>query len=168
MASDSGSELPDTATDAARSETQTLQGLFAHMSTQGVQEAKLDSLRILLISCNVCTMGALRAFHESLGACIDTLFDVTTVLGKLQAQGLLASLRVRTRNEIKRSVPTPLPFKHCLSFALALFVPHRIMQVSPYRVRASSHCRAPRAKENERTVVLAVSGLVLVSCAWPT
>ena len=69
----------------------------------------------LLRKCNVCTMGALRAFHDNLDTLVTSMFeDEDTPMAKMQAAGFLATLRVRAcarlaRHEVPASHPHAAP-----------------------------------------------------------
>ena len=80
-------------------------GLLEDLKAAGANEGKVEEFFKLLKECNVGTRGALGNFQESLPAMVDMLYDVETPLGKLQATGFLAALRVRLS-------PHPAPRSH--------------------------------------------------------
>ena len=82
------------ATDATASNGASLEELTERMGEMGVDQSVLNAFINLLARCNIFTMGALRAFHASMEELVGELYDDTT-MGKLQAKGFLAMLRVR-------------------------------------------------------------------------
>jgi hypothetical protein len=74
---------------------ETLDGLLEKMQAQGLQGEQVEQFRSLLHSCSIRSIGALRAFGDSLPELIDTMFDSGSALHQLQAKGFLAALRVR-------------------------------------------------------------------------
>ncbi|KAL1525340.1 hypothetical protein AB1Y20_020200 [Prymnesium parvum] len=65
--------------------------LLRRLGANGADAAMLEQFSTLLKSCNVSTVGALRRF-ASLTELTAEMFDTTTSLGRLKAQGLLASI----------------------------------------------------------------------------
>jgi hypothetical protein len=72
-----------------------LPGLLEQLKHAGVDHAKADEFGTLLKQCNVGTKGGLLLFQESLPPLVNMMYDMTTPLGPLQAQGFLSTLRVR-------------------------------------------------------------------------
>lgn len=65
--------------------------LAVFLRANGVQ--KTEDFSTLLVSCNLGSVGAIRLF-PSLYELVTEMFDCTTKIGKLQAQGFHASLMV--------------------------------------------------------------------------
>lgn len=63
------------------------------LKRNGVEESVLRDLQGMLRRCSLCTVGALRLFSDHLSELAESLFDTSTPMGKLQAQGLVASIR---------------------------------------------------------------------------
>lgn len=86
---------PTPRTAAGESNSATLDDLARQLTGVGVPTDIVNRLADKLRACNIFTMGALRAFHmDSMEALTLSLFD-DSALGKMQANGLLATLRVR-------------------------------------------------------------------------
>ena len=62
-----------------------------------VDPGKVDEFISLLASCNVHTRGALLLFAPELQDLVNMMYATDTPLGKMQAKGFVASLRVRAR-----------------------------------------------------------------------
>ena len=92
----------------------------------GVDTSVVEDLMSKLKSCCIHTMGALRAFHQSIEGLVGTMFEPTG-LGKMQAQGLLATVRVRTSDRTHEI---------CSVRALA-HAPYMRRPVPPRRMRQS-------------------------------
>jgi hypothetical protein len=87
--STSSNTVPDVASNGA-----SLEDLAQRMRDTGVDSTTVDKFCTDLRKCNIFTMGALRAFHESLETLVYKRYE-DTVIGQLQAQGFIATLRVR-------------------------------------------------------------------------
>lgn len=67
--------------------------LLRRLGANGADATMVEQLSSLLKSCNLSTIGALRRF-SSLSELTAEMFDTTTSLGRLKAQGLLAAIHV--------------------------------------------------------------------------
>ena len=85
--------------DAVPSETERIDPvLTGALKDVGIDGDKVDEFAALLKQCNVLTMGALRLFAMEVHAIVNMMYETETPLGKLQAQGFLAALRVCARS----------------------------------------------------------------------
>lgn len=67
--------------------------VLRRLGANGTDAAVLEHLSSLLKSCSLWTVGALRRFGN-LSELTAEMFDSTTSLGRLKAQGLLAAIHV--------------------------------------------------------------------------
>ena len=67
--------------------------LAKELKASGLNASRVDEFMDLLQQCNVHTRGALRLFSPQCSILVNTMFDMDTPLGPLQAQGFVASLR---------------------------------------------------------------------------
>ena len=104
----STTSLSCSGTADASSNGASLDEMSKRMKEMGVDEELVDKFSGLLRRCNIFTMGALRSFHDSVDQLIGELYD-DSVLGKLQAQGFLAMLRVRLYARRAHTLPRALP-----------------------------------------------------------
>tara|TARA_B110000027_G_C16014798_1_gene253598 strand:+ start:431 stop:748 length:318 start_codon:yes stop_codon:yes gene_type:complete len=95
MSSTRSSEAPGTNEAAGGSSNQApLEQLAQRLIDVGLDANTVREFIDMLKKCNVFTMGALRAFDSSLKDLVATIFEDTPI-GTMQAQGFLATLRVR-------------------------------------------------------------------------
>ena len=87
MSSQAGSEH-------TQNPVETLGEGLARLADQGLDASKVNEFGELLKKCNILSLGALRAFHESLDELVSTMFDKTQIIEKLQADGFVAAVRV--------------------------------------------------------------------------
>ena len=92
----SGAAASDTAASTAESAPTVtcLEGLYSKLKDSGCDAEKVDGFAALLQDCSIGTMGALRAFHESVELCMARLYDLSDPFQELQAKGLTAAIRV--------------------------------------------------------------------------
>lgn len=78
-------------------DSDSLESLFLGLGERNVPEAIVIRFEKLLSECSISTMSALRLFSESLPDVANELFDVSSNLGKLRANGFVANVRVRSQ-----------------------------------------------------------------------
>lgn len=96
---------------AEATEQDALDAVYDQLVSSGLDKEQVQKFSSQLKSCNITTIGALRAFHASLEELVNTMFDVSTVIGKLQSSGFLAAVRVRSLSHVR---PSPVLTACCL------------------------------------------------------
>ena len=109
--------------------------LSDQLKEAGLDASRGDQCMELLKQCNVHTRGALRLFAPQCSALVNTMFDMDTALGPLQATGFLASLRVQLSG-----ARTSMPCSTLLTCrALRDSSRRRLWLVYQIRLRPESH-----------------------------
>ena len=83
--------------EAQTTDSDSLETLYQGLGERNVSEATVLRFEKLLTECSISTLSALRLFSESLPDVANELFDVTSNLGKLKANGFVANVRVRSQ-----------------------------------------------------------------------
>ena len=114
----------------------------------GLDPKAVDEFISLLARCNVHTFGALTLFSNNCKTLVAMMYETSTALGALQAEGFLAALRVSPRAHARKSRCPCEPAVAC-SCRLRMWLVSRIQErmvfhLLLYRQRPSGAAAATR------------------------
>ena len=151
------SSVPSEAERVGLETCETLDTLFDKLKEQSGSELYTQKFRELLAGCSINSLGALRAFHDSVPDLVAMiLYDESDAMQKLQMRGFLACVRVRARLLISRppmqfNCPRVLggrrtvhPFRFH-PFRLCRWLAQDQGQDAKAKVRAAAKVQPPRA-----------------------
>ena len=159
MATDAGSATDADSQRPFEDTAALMPGLTEELKAAGLDASRVDEFMELLKQCNVHTRGALRLFAPQLPPLVDTMYDMETPLGPLQAKGFLASLRV-SLTDARTSTPCSAHFSfqrraQFISLRRRLWTVYRLRRRKAHRYReALAKARRGRRRRQGRRPLL--------------